>query len=71
MYNFIRVNQAQTGITALQTLPEYTNIEGGLGIFSSRKYKVREDLGLTNISLDSLSCGSVTRNLNFVNKSCN
>jgi hypothetical protein len=71
LYNFIRVNQAQSGITSLQTLPEYTNVTGGLGIFSSRKYKLREDLGMNNVSLDSLSCGFVTGNLNFVNRNCN
>jgi len=71
MYNFIRVNQAQSGITSLQTLPEYTNIEGGLGVFSTRKYKLRDDLGMNNISLDTLSCGSVTKDLNFVNRPCN
>jgi hypothetical protein len=70
LYNFIRVNQAQSGITSLQTLPEYTNVEGGLGIFSSRKHKLRGDLGLNTLTLDSLSCGSVTGKLNFVNVNC-
>jgi hypothetical protein len=70
LYNYIRVNQAQSGITSLQTLPEYTNIEGGLGIFSSRKFKVKGQLRLTNPSIDSLSCGSTTKQLNFVNQTC-
>ncbi len=71
LYNFIRVNRAQSGISSLQVLTEYTNIEGGLGVFSSRKIKVRDELGITTVSLDSLSCGSITRELNFVNFPCN
>lgn len=70
LYNYIRVNQAQSGITSLQTLTEYTNVEGGLGIFSSRRFLKRGGIGLTNPALDSLSCGQTTRELNFVNFNC-
>lgn len=70
LYNYIRVNQAQSGITSLQTLTEYTNVEGGLGIFSTRKISKRSTLGLTNSALDSLTCGNLTRELNFVNRNC-
>jgi hypothetical protein len=70
LYNYIRVNRAQSGITSLQTLPEYTNVEGGLGILSSRRYKALGDLGLTPLTLDSLSCGAVTRDLNFIHSNC-
>lgn len=70
LYNFIRVNQAQSGITSLQTLPDYTNVEGGLGIFSTRRYKALTDLGLTRSTLDSLSCGVITRSLHFVHANC-
>lgn len=70
LYNYIRANQAQSGITSLQTLVEYTNFDGGLGIFSSRKVTKRGGLGLTNPALDSLSCGRFTRELNFVNFNC-
>lgn len=70
LYDFIRINRAQTGITSLQTLPDFTNIEGGLGIFSSRKTKIRNKVGLNSRSIDSLSCGTLTRQLNFVNTTC-
>jgi hypothetical protein len=70
LYNYIRVNQAQSGITSLQTLTEFTNVQGGLGIFSTRKISKRSALGLTNLALDSLSCGNLTRELNFVNRNC-
>jgi hypothetical protein len=70
LYDYIRVNQAQSGITSLQTLPEFTNVDGGLGIFSSRKSKIIASVGLTSLSIDSLSCGSITRGLNFVNVNC-
>lgn len=72
LYNYIRVNGAQTGITSLSVKPEYTNVNGGLGIFSSRYNKSRINIGLAQRSLDSLSCGSYTKDLNFVNSpNCN
>ncbi len=72
LYNYIRVNSAQSGITALSVKPEYTNVNGGLGIFSSRYNKSRINIGLAQRSLDSLSCGSFTKNLNFVDSDlCN
>ena len=69
--NYLLVNRAQSGLTQLSATPEYTNVENGLGIFSSRYTKSRKDVAMTNLSLDSLSCGSVTRNLNFIDSSCN
>lgn len=70
LYNFINVNQAQTGITSLQSKPEFSNINGGLGIYSSRNSTETELYGLSQQALDSLSCGSKTTDLNFVNVNC-
>ncbi len=50
----------------------HSNIENGIGLFSSRtNYNLRFDEGVNSLyfdlrSLDSLSCSSRTRNLNFV-----
>lgn len=68
LYEYIRVNGAQTGITSLQINPDYTNVVNGLGIFSSRYFKAKGGIQITQQSLDSLVCGSHTRELNFVNQ---
>lgn len=67
LYEYIRAGSAQTGITSLQVSPEYTNVHNGLGIFSSRFYKYQRGIRLSTPSLDSLSCGRFTKDLNFVN----
>ena len=67
LYDYIRVNGAQTGITSLQVKPEFTNVTNGLGIFSSRYNKTQAGIDVTDRSLDSLSCGRFTRKLNFDN----
>jgi hypothetical protein len=71
LYEYIRVNGAQTGITSLQVQPEYTNVTNGLGIFSSRYFKSLPGIKINSMSFDSLSCGSHTKELNFVNRECN
>lgn len=67
LWDYIRVNtQAQTGITSLEAQPEYTNINGGLGIFSTRTMKFRPNVGLRDQTLDSLACGYQTAPLQFI-----
>ncbi len=34
LYNYIQINSPSEGLT--QTIPDYTNVEGGFGVFSSR-----------------------------------
>lgn len=74
LWDLIRVNtQGQAGITGVEAQPDYTNIEGGLGIFSTRSIKYRPNLNFMDRSLDSLACGQSTAALNFevkVNTSC-
>lgn len=66
LWDLIRVNtQGQAGITGIEAQPDYTNIEGGLGIFSTRSIKYRPNLKLLETSLDSLACGLSTAALNF------
>jgi len=67
LYEYIRVSGSQSGITSLQVKPEYTNVTNGLGIFSSRYSKTVYNIRLSDRSLDSLTCGRFTRDLNFLN----
>jgi hypothetical protein len=58
-------NQVLLGISALYITPTYSNLEGGLGIFSSRSTSTAPDIPLTLATLDSLACGGITRQLGF------
>jgi len=61
----IRVEQANTGITSSQSIPVYTNLSEGRGVFSSRTQARRTGITLNGPSLDSLRFGIHTRLLNF------
>lgn len=66
LYRYILVNNTLANdITQLNVKPEYTNIDNGIGIFSSKASIVRNGLLLSQSSLDSLSCGQFTFRLNF------
>lgn len=52
MYNFIQVNNNGGGYS--QTVPDYTNIKGGYGVFSSRLTKVKSDVTLNRLTLTKL-----------------
>lgn len=65
LFNYINVGQANTGITSSQVVPTYTNIENGLGIFSSRNRLVEEDYAIDAITRELLKEGELTRRLNF------
>lgn len=62
---------ANLGLNEDYISPEYTNVNGGLGIFSSRYIETANNLILDDISLDSLSCGAITRQLRFVGSASN
>ena len=49
-----------------QDAPTYTNIENGVGIFSSRLHVVQEGKELDFLSLKELSTGGITNELNFL-----
>ncbi len=63
LYTYYLVNQPPTGI--VQTIPDYTNIINGRGIFSSRYTQIIPDKQLDTRSLDSLKNGQYTYNLGF------
>ncbi len=66
---FIDVNKPSTSI--VQEKPEYTNINNGLGIFSSRYSKAPFTKYLGTTSWDSLSCGQYTNHLKFLDRQGN
>lgn len=63
---FIDVNKPSTGI--IQERPEFTNINNGLGLFSSRLNRAPMTRKLDGTSWDSLACGQYTKHLKFVNQ---
>ncbi len=60
---YIQVNSPPTGIN--QEIPLFTNINGGLGIFSSRNVKLVRDKYLHPTSEAELIFGPITGNLGF------
>ena len=64
-YELYQYNRVRDGIIQVVALDDYTNVENGLGIFSSRTDVVLENILLNQRSLDSLSCGRRTRHLRF------
>ena len=59
------VGIANIGITGSQAIPTYTNVENGLGVFSSRNKTIVKGVKLNSESLDLLTNGELTKNLNF------
>lgn len=62
-YTYVQVNKPPTGVN--QNIPEYTNVEGGIGIFSSRLRQGLNGKNMNPQSHDSLSFGSITGGLGF------
>jgi hypothetical protein len=59
------IAQANVGLTSAQIVPDYSNVEGGQGVFTSRASLTRSGLVLNGPSLDSLRDGRLTSFLNF------
>lgn len=63
-YTYMQVNQPPSGL--VQSIPDYTNIVNGKGVFSSRYIKRIEGGNLDFKSLDSLKNGRFTQKLRFI-----
>ncbi len=61
---YFDVLNANTGITASQEIPRYTNLSVGFGIFSS-KFTVIKSINPEPPTLDSIQAHPLTRELNF------
>lgn len=66
LLDYISIRQANTGLTSSQVIPVFSNIEEGLGLFSSVYTIRKEDITITPDSRDSLQNGFYTDDLNFV-----
>jgi hypothetical protein len=62
---YISIYSANLGITGSQEIPLYSNINGGVGIFSAKKTIGIGDLLMVQSSQDSLISGIYTNKLNF------
>ncbi len=62
---YVSINNINTGITASQDLPVYTNIDGGIGLFSTRYTSFNDGYMIGSTTKDSLANNHLTRNLGF------
>ena len=65
LIDFVNVGIANIGITGSQAIPTYTNVENGLGLFTSRNKTMIKGIKLNDQSTDLLKTGELTKNLNF------
>lgn len=66
--DFLTFNQvalAQFGITSSQAQPTYTNVENGVGLFTSRFRKEINDVPFLGTTIDLIACGDITGHLGF------
>lgn len=63
--DYIRVGQANLGITSSGEIPVLSNLSEGLGVFGTTHTHKRSGISLTQGSRDSLFNGSITADLNF------
>jgi hypothetical protein len=66
LFNFLNVALANTGITASQEIPTYTNFSNGAyGLLSARNRTIRRGYKLNDAAFTLLKDGDLTRKLNF------
>lgn len=65
LLNYIDAGRATSGITSAETLPAYSNVSSGIGLFSTRYKEQKSGLGLVGSMRDSLKYGPYTSDLGF------
>lgn len=60
------LTNANAGITSSQALPRFSNIDGGIGLFTATNSVIQQGIQITDASRDSLRDGQYTRELNFL-----
>ncbi len=65
LFNYFEYNNATLGITEGQISDAYTNVNGGLGILSSRFHKEGLIYPVSVQTRDSIACSVSTSGLNF------
>ncbi|MFT4535679.1 MAG: hypothetical protein ACI9P5_003049 [Saprospiraceae bacterium] len=63
--DYIRVGQANLGITSSGEIPSFSNLSEGLGIFGSKAVDRRTGIPFRDSTLDSLRGSVITKDLNF------
>lgn len=63
--DFVTVGAANSGITGAEFVPSFSNIENGVGLFSSRSRLVASGYTIDITTRDSLRSGIYTQDLNF------
>lgn len=63
--DFLKISQANNGITSSGEIPVYTNLSRGLGIFGSKAIMKLEGLALNPTTFDKLKNNALTKGLNF------
>ena len=63
LYTYLNANAPNYGLN--QERPEYNNITNGIGHFSSRSILNMKNLRIDQSTMDSISFGQLTKNLNF------
>lgn len=71
MYDYYLFNSATLGLTEGQLTDTYTNVTGGLGVFSSRYHKEGKIYPFQSQTIDSIACGSISSGLNFASDASN
>jgi hypothetical protein len=66
LFDYAQFTSAQLGITENQISPEFTNVEGGLGLFASRYKQATPRYRMSNQSIDSVACGFITSGTNWI-----
>ncbi len=66
LYTYIQVVKAKEGITQGQIQPDYTNVNNGLGLLTSRTFKTSLAI-LKPSTIDSVACNKMTKSLRFLN----
>ena len=64
LYTYIEVNKPSNGL--IQEKPAFTNIENGIGLFSSRFNIEKLGYRLSDKTVDSIASGIYSKHLNFV-----
>jgi len=71
MYMLYLNNIANLGLNELYASTQYTNIDGGYGIFSSRHLESVDSVMLSNPSIDMLACDSALQSFGFASSLAN
>lgn len=63
--NYLNAGQANSGLTGTLTVPTYTNLSEGYGLFASRYELKKQGFVIHKATRDSLRAGQYTYDLNF------